>query len=258
MQTQDKQKLWNALLITAGFLLICWALFLSDALLGTEIKSWGLKPRKPEGLIGLFSVHFLHSDLEHIVNNTWAFLVLNIYFFFFYRGIAYRTFPIMLLGSAILLWVWGRPGNHIGASVIIYALSSFLFFSGLFRRSLPLMAVSGLVVFSYGSMLWGIFPIRPEMSWEGHLSGGLLGLLVAYYYREEGPQRKKYQWEIEEEREEKIMAQVIYEEYELEEAIDFLERYKKELKDVGASDITDAQTQWKYSWKSKETKKGEP
>lgn len=221
MKSEEKNKLYNALLVTLSFLLVCWALFLMDAELGYNIKNWGLKPREAKGLIGILSVHFLHKDYEHIINNSWAFLVLNMYLFFFYRSVAYKVFPIMLIFSAVLLWIWGRSGNHIGASVIIYGLSSFLFFSGLFRKSLPLMAVSALVLFSYGSMLWGVFPIQPEMSWEGHLSGALMGLLCAYYYKEDGPQRKKYQWELDEEREQLVFDSTTYEEITLEEALEY-------------------------------------
>ena len=164
-----------------------------------ELKKWGLKPREWQGLIGIGTMHFLHKDLEHIANNTWAFLVLSGYLFYFYRSIAFKAFPLMLLLAGILLWIGGRDGNHIGASLAIYSMASFLFFSGIFRGSIPLMAVSSLVVFSYGSMFWGIFPIQPEMSWEGHLSGGISGLIVAFVFRKLGPQRKRYQWEIDEE-----------------------------------------------------------
>lgn len=254
MKPEEKKKLYNALLITISFLLVCWALFLSDELLGADIKHFGLRPRKVEGLIGIVSVHFLHSNWEHILNNTWAFFTLNLYFFFFYRSVAYKTFPIMLIASAALLWLWGRDGNHIGASVVIYSLSSFLFFSGLFRKSLPLMAVSGLVVFSYGSMLWGIFPIRPEMSWEGHLAGGVVGLLISYYYREEGPQRKKYQWELDEEREQRVFEATTYEEITLEEAEEFMQSYGEEIR-RNPFVYSSTQSEWKYSWKPS-TKKG--
>lgn len=199
MQPQERKNLFDALLITFIFLLICWAVFLVDSQLGAELRKWGLRPRSVKGLWGIATVHFLHKDLGHIVNNTWAFLVLNTYLFFFYRNIAFKVLPRLLLFSGILLWLWGRPAIHIGASVAIYGIAVFLFFSGTFRKSLPLMAVSALVLFSYGSMFWGMFPIQPEMSWEGHLSGAVTGLALAYLYRQEGPQRKKYNWELEEE-----------------------------------------------------------
>jgi membrane associated rhomboid family serine protease len=197
----ERRNLKDALMLTFIFLLICWVAFFFDQESGGELKRWGLKPRDAKGLVGIFSVHFLHKDLAHIANNTWAFLVLNTYLFFFYRSVAFKVLPRLLLFSGILLWLWGRPANHIGASVAIYGIATFLFFSGTLRRSLPLMAVSAMVLFSYGSMFWGMFPIQPEMSWEGHLSGALTGIALAYYYRTEGPQRKRYQYEIDEERE---------------------------------------------------------
>jgi membrane associated rhomboid family serine protease len=84
---------------------------------------------------------------------------------------------------------------HIGASTLIYGLASFLFFSGILRRHRQLMVVSMLVVFLYGSITWGIFPFKTEISWEGHLFGAIAGLFVAFNYRGDGPQRKRYDWE---------------------------------------------------------------
>lgn len=64
------------------------------------------------------------------------------------------------------------------------------------------MALALLVTFLYGSMVWGIFPLRERVSWEGHLMGLIAGIVLALFYRNEGPQRKKYSWELEEETDE--------------------------------------------------------
>ncbi|MEJ6797382.1 MAG: rhomboid family intramembrane serine protease, partial [Flavobacteriales bacterium] len=55
------------------------------------------------------------------------------------------------------------------------------------------------VLFLYGSIIWGIFPIEERVSWEGHLGGALAGVLLAFVYRKELPERPKTRWEIEEE-----------------------------------------------------------
>lgn len=102
----------------------------------------------------------------------------------------------------IWVWVGGRSGYHIGASGLVYGLASFLFFSGVIRNDIRLLAISLLVVFLYGSMIWGIFPIFPQVSWESHMLGGISGLVLAIYYRKYGPQKKVYEWELEEEEEE--------------------------------------------------------
>ena len=103
-------------------------------------------------------------------------------------------FYLWLIGGA-WLWIGGRPSFHIGASGLVYGLASFIFFSGIWRKWRSMLAVSMIVVFLYGSMIWGIFPWFKETSWEGHLFGGLAGLLLSWLYRKEGPQRPKFVWE---------------------------------------------------------------
>ena len=95
------------------------------------------------------------------------------------------------------MWVWfgAREAYHIGASGVIYGLSSFLFFSGVFKKDTRLLAISLLVVFLYGSMIWGVLPFDAQISWESHLAGLVVGFLLAFYYRHQGPVRVRYDWE---------------------------------------------------------------
>jgi uncharacterized membrane-anchored protein YhcB (DUF1043 family) len=78
-------------------------------------------------------------------------------------------------------------------------LAGFLFTSGVLRKFLPLQAISLFVVFLYGSMIWGVFPMQQKVSWEGHLMGLVVGVALAIVYRSHGPQRPKFQYEIEKE-----------------------------------------------------------
>ena len=111
----------------------------------------------------------------------------------------------MFFISGFWLWIIGRPSFHIGASGLIYALASFLFISGIIRKTPRLAAVSMLIIFLYGSMIWGVLPTNMPISWEGHLSGFIAGILVAIFFKNKGPKRKKYQWEIDEELEGELM-----------------------------------------------------
>lgn len=110
---------------------------------------------------------------------------------YFYRGIAYRVFFFIYLFTNVLLWCIGRESWHVGASGVIYGLATFLFFSGAIRRYIPLMAISLIVVFLYGSMIWGIFPLSLHLpySWEAHLSGSVSGIALSIIFRERGPQK---------------------------------------------------------------------
>lgn len=165
--------------------------------------NWGVSPRTFLGLKGIVFSIFIHGSVEHIASNSVPILVLGMLLFFFYKPIAKQAFIWIWLVSGIWLWIGGRnnanyPIYHIGASTLIYGLATFLFFSGVFRKHLRLMVVSALVLFLYGSIMWGMFPFKEEVSWEGHLFGALAGLLVAFNYRKEGPQQRKFDWEEEE------------------------------------------------------------
>jgi hypothetical protein len=103
--------------------------------------------------------------------------------------------------TGFFLWIYAENTGsyHIGMSGVIYGLASFLFTSGVLRRYLPLQAISLFVVFVYGSMVWGLFPMEQRVSWEGHLMGFLSGIFLAFLFRKSGTQRPKFQYEIEQE-----------------------------------------------------------
>jgi hypothetical protein len=121
--------------------------------------------------------------------------------FYSYREVALKVFLFSWFLTGLLLWIFAKNNGayHIGMSGVIYALAAFLFISGVLRKYLPLQALSLFIVFVYGSLIWGIFPTEQHISWEGHFSGMLVGIILAFYYRKQGPQRPKYQYEIEKE-----------------------------------------------------------
>jgi membrane associated rhomboid family serine protease len=124
--------------------------------------------------------------------------------FFFYSDPALKVFSITWIFTGVLVWLGGRPAWHIGASGLVYGLASFLFFSGIIRRYYRLVALSLLVVFLYGEMVWGIFPgIYQNVSWESHMLGSVSGIVLAVWFRKEGPQKPVIEWPEEDEEDEK-------------------------------------------------------
>ena len=94
---------------------------------------------------------------------------------------AYKVLLVGGLLSGLLTWVLARDSYHIGASGIVYLLFSFIFFSGIVRKHYRLVALSFMVIFLYGIMIWSVLPMKEGMSWEGHLSGLLMGLFFAVF-----------------------------------------------------------------------------
>lgn len=181
-----------ALFFPLIFVILLWLILFLQNGMGFDLHTWGIYPRHKEGLWGILTSPLVHSGIQHLFSNTLPLLILGWCLFYFYKDLGYIVFPTLWVLSGIFTWVIGRDSWHIGASSIIYALSFFLFFSGILRKYIPLMAVSMIVVFLYGSTVWNMFPIAeivdPTVSWEGHLSGALSGLITAIIFRKEGPQ----------------------------------------------------------------------
>lgn len=198
------KQIYSTLFYPFLFVLSIWFVFLLQNTVHYNFLKLGVLPRDSKGITGIITSVFIHGDIKHIVSNTLPLLVLGMMLFYFYKKIAKSVFLWIWLISGVWLWIGGRnnlnyPTYHIGASTLVYGLASFLFFSGVFRRHLRLMVVSVMVVFLYGGIVWGVFPLKEEMSWEGHLFGAIAGVLVAYNYRKEGPKRREHKWEEESE-----------------------------------------------------------
>jgi len=174
-------------------LTILWLVLLWEWNFQTNLYWLGVYPRTVSGLLGILTEPFVHANAKHLISNSIPLLVLSWCLFYFYKDLGYVVFPILWILSGFITWCIGRESWHIGASGLIYGLSFFLFFSGIFRQSIQLMAISIFVVFLYGSTVWGMFPvwelIEENVSWEGHLSGALSGFFCASVLRKYGPQK---------------------------------------------------------------------
>ena len=175
--------------------LLIWSVFYLELKLHINLNEYGIYPLKLKGLRGVLFSPFIHGSVEHLYNNTIPLAVLTAALSYFYRDMVLRVLLLGTILTGLLTWVIGRPSFHIGASGIIYLLASFIFFKGIFAKHYRLVALSLVVVFIYGSMLWYIFPIKEGVSWEGHLSGFLMGLIFALLLKGKLPLEKKYDWE---------------------------------------------------------------
>jgi membrane associated rhomboid family serine protease len=163
-----------------------WAVKAAEEISHLSWYRYGIYPREANGLQGIFLSPFLHGDWIHLFDNSVSFLALGSMLFYFYRKVAFESLIWIWLMSGLWTWIMARPSYHIGSSSIIYGMASFLFFSGMFRRNMNLISLSLLIVSLYGGLVWGLLPVLKGLSWEGHMMGGLAGLLCAIYYRKEG------------------------------------------------------------------------
>jgi len=193
------------------FLALMWMTHLSNLFFSLDLFKYGILPRDIAGLKGVLFAPLIHStkDFSHIINNSTPFLILGWSLFYFYRKIAWLVLLISWNVGGFFVWIAARESYHVGMSGVIYSLAFYLFFSGVFRKDIRLLAISLFVVFLYGSMIWGLLPLDDSVSFESHLLGGVVGLVLAFFLQNEGAtfKQKKYQWEIDEEEEKELEAQ---------------------------------------------------
>ena len=199
---QEKKNILQSLFPPLLFVILLWVIKAGEIVTHIELGFLGIYPLKSTGLIGIITSPLIHSDFKHLFANSIPLLVLGGCLFYFYKEIAVKIFILIYLITGLCVWFGAREAYHIGASGVVYGLASFLFLSGIIRRDGRLLAITLLVTFLYGSLVWGVFPdFYPEknISFESHFWGLIVGVILALYFRKLGPQRKKYDWEEEEE-----------------------------------------------------------
>lgn len=197
--TQSKQAQSNfrlAMRIALVLIGVLWSVFILDQAFGLGLSRFGLRPGSLEGLIGIITAPLLHANFQHILSNTLPLFIALTATLYLYPNASLRVVPAVWAGSGLLAWFFARPNIHIGASGLIYGLLAFVFVSGVLRRDMRSIAVSLLVGFLYGSMVWGVLPSRPQMSWEMHLTGAVVGVAMAFVFsRWDRVPLLRYDWE---------------------------------------------------------------
>ena len=199
MDKHEKNKFLNALIYPVLFVLIIGLIHLVQYVFDISFLNYGVYPRSFKGLIGVITSPLIHGDFNHLFNNSIPLLILGTSIFYFYKKVALRLSFWIYLMVGIWTWISARESYHIGASGLIYGLFAFLLVSGFIRKNSRLISLSFFVVMVYGSMVWGIFPIKVNISFEGHLWGFVAGIVLAFYYRKQGPQKENFIWKEEDE-----------------------------------------------------------
>lgn len=179
-----ERKLAYSIVPPAVVVLLMWCTHFLGLVYGLDLYRFGIHPRRLEGMMGMFTAPFIHGDFDHLLNNSIPLLVLGWALLYFFPRVAGRVILGSWLVSGLLVWASARGSYHIGASGVVYGLAAFLFTSGLLRKQRTLMGLSLLVVFLYGGLLWGVFPIIPRISWESHFWGAAAGVVMAHLYRQ--------------------------------------------------------------------------
>ncbi len=198
---EDRRRLRRAFRLSASFAALLWGVELLELLFDLNLASLGVHPRRLDGLPGLALMPLVHGSWSHLVSNTLPVLILGTALLYAYPRSARIVIPAVYLGSGLGVWLFGRDAWHIGASGVVFGVMFFLLTIGILRWDKQAIAIAMVVFFLYGSAIWGIFPLAPGISFESHLSGALIGVILAVVLRhhDPAPAEEHYSWEDEDE-----------------------------------------------------------
>ncbi|MEO1308411.1 MAG: rhomboid family intramembrane serine protease [Pseudomonadota bacterium] len=169
----------------AALLVVIWAVELVNLATGYALNRWfGLLPRSFGGLDGILFMPLLHGSISHAAANTVPLAVLGGLLAATAQRVALSASAMIVGLGGLGVWVFGKTAIHVGASGLIFGWFGFLVARGwVERRPIPLM-VAAVVVIAYGTMVWGVLPGQPGVSWEGHLLGAIAGIFAAFVLRQ--------------------------------------------------------------------------
>jgi len=201
---QTSSEFRKRLRIPIAFVGLLWIIHIVQVVSGISFTTLGVFPRHVEGLPGILFTPLIHGSWEHLFSNSVSFLMLSVVLFWFYPRIALRSIVWLYVLSGLGIWIFAQPNSyHIGASGVVYGMVSLVFWSGMFRRNLKSIILALIILILYVGLFEGIFPGKEGISWEGHLFGGIAGILLAWFYRKEIETDEIPEPVIEEEEEEK-------------------------------------------------------
>lgn len=195
--TEDTRRLRRAFLFSGSFAVLLWLVKLSELLAGFDLASYGVYPGRISALPGILLAPFIHGSPAHLFSNTAPIIILGTAVLYGYPKAARIALPALFLGPGLGVWLFGRESYHIGASGLTFGMMFFVFTLGVLRWDRRAIALSLLVFFFYGGMIWGVLPSQPGISYESHLFGALTGLALAFLLRrlDPAPPAKRYSWE---------------------------------------------------------------
>ena len=196
----DARRIRRAFIIATAFAALLWLIKSVELIFSLELVEYGIYPRVLHGFKGIFIAPLIHGSFSHLFANTAPTIILGSTLIYNYSKSATIAIPVIYIGSGLGVWLFARSAYHIGASGLTFGMMFFVFTIGVLRWDRKAIAFSLVVFFLYGSMIWGLFPSTPDISYESPLSGAMLGILLAILLknRDPAPPERHYSWEDEE------------------------------------------------------------
>ena len=196
-KANDARRFRLSLRLSCAFAACLWLVKLIEVTCGVDFGHYGVYPGDLRGLAGIIFGPLIHGSWSHLASNTAPVVVLGTSLLYGYPRSAKVALPVLYLGPGLCVWLFARETFHIGASGLTFGMTFFVFTIGAMRRDRRAIALSMIVFFLYGGMIWGIFPHDSGISFEYHFFGAMFGisLAIAFKNTDPSPPEKRYSWE---------------------------------------------------------------
>ncbi|TEW54558.1 rhomboid family intramembrane serine protease [Psychromonas sp. RZ22] len=162
-------------------MILCAALLLINIIL--PVNSLGIVPREVNHLSGIVFAPFLHADWLHLISNFLPFVILSSLIGLHSLRRFWMVFTLSILFTGCLVWLFARGGSiHIGMSGVVYAMWGYLIVYGFRQKHFRDVLIAVLVVILYGGLVFGVLPSAPNVSYESHFFGALVGGVLGYLF----------------------------------------------------------------------------
>jgi membrane associated rhomboid family serine protease len=193
----DARRVRKAIRVALAAVGMLWAIYFAGELFDLDLARFGIYPRRAIGIPGIALAPLIHGSFAHLLANSAPIAVLGTSLLYGYPRSAGLVIKVLYAGTGLGVWLFARDGSHVGASGLAFGMMFFVFTIGAIRWDRRAIALSMLAFFLYGGMVWGIFPTDPEVSFESHFFGALLGVVLAVLLRnrDPAPPQPRYVWE---------------------------------------------------------------
>ena len=193
----DACRVRRAIRVALAAVGMLWAIYFAGELFDLDLARFGIYPRRAIGIPGIALAPLIHGSFAHLLANSAPIAVLGTSLLYGYPSSAGLVIKVLYAGTGLGVWLFARDGSHVGASGLAFGMMFFVFTIGAIRWDRRAIALSMLAFFLYGGMVWGIFPTDPEVSFESHFFGALLGVVLAVLLRnrDPAPPQPRYVWE---------------------------------------------------------------
>ncbi len=181
MTSETAYRTTSAAKLILAWVALLWVLEAVDQATGNSLDTFGITPRETDELVDVVPAAFMHFGFDHLMANTLPLLVLGFMAALRGTGTFLAVALTTILVSGLGVWITApAPSNTAGASGLVFGLFGYLVVRGFVDRRIGDVALGGVVVVVYGSILWGVLPTTPGISWQGHLFGLIGGVAAAF------------------------------------------------------------------------------